>query len=212
MHWNSCKHCVCCVLLQLWQCPTQGPVFSSPCFIREQRKLLCGSHDGRLYCLSAADGSVVWTFQTPGRVYSSPCVFDGCGGGALVALASTDGTVWILEAENGQMLASHALPGELFSSPVVWAGCLVIGCRNDYVYALNLTYKEDAWRMRWCTDVVIFSSKGPSENEKTAARFRHQCLIYSFHDNVFDLFESVSVNISLNETKSANNTKRCCYT
>lgn len=71
-------------------------------------------------------------------------MFDGCGGGALVALASTDGTVWILEAENGQMLASHALPGELFSSPVVWAGCLVIGCRNDYVYALNLTYKEDA--------------------------------------------------------------------
>ncbi|XP_011472063.1 acyl-CoA synthetase family member 4 [Oryzias latipes] len=138
---------ICCVAHTgelLWQCPTQGPVFSSPCFIREQRKLLCGSHDGRLYCLSAADGSVVWTFQTPGRVYSSPCVFDGCGGGALVALASTDGTVWILEAENGQMLASHALPGELFSSPVVWAGCLVIGCRNDYVYALNLTYKEDA--------------------------------------------------------------------
>uniref|UniRef100_A0A3B3BVQ3 Aminoadipate-semialdehyde dehydrogenase n=1 Tax=Oryzias melastigma TaxID=30732 RepID=A0A3B3BVQ3_ORYME len=127
----------------LWQFPTQGPVFSSPCFLREQHRLLCGSHDGRLYCLSAADGSEVWTFQTCSRVYSSPCVFHSCGGGALVALASTDGTVWILDAANGQMLASHALPGELFSSPVVCGGCVVIGCRNDYVYALNLTNKEE---------------------------------------------------------------------
>ncbi|RVE73791.1 hypothetical protein OJAV_G00034930 [Oryzias javanicus] len=127
----------------LWQFPTQGPVFSSPCFLREQHRLLCGSHDGRLYCLSAADGSVVWTFQTRSRVYSSPCVWDSCGGGALVALASTDGTVWILDAANGQTLASHALPGELFSSPVACGGCVVIGCRNDYVYALNLTIKVE---------------------------------------------------------------------
>ncbi|XP_054901491.1 beta-alanine-activating enzyme [Poeciliopsis prolifica] len=125
----------------LWQFLTEAPVFSSPSFVPGQQRLLCGSHDGRLYCLSCADGSLVWTFQTSGKVYSTPCVFRGSAvgrGGALVGLASTDGTVWILDARDGRVLASSALPGELFSSPVVWEQWLVIGCRNDYVYCLNL--------------------------------------------------------------------------
>uniref|UniRef100_A0A087YGD5 Carrier domain-containing protein n=1 Tax=Poecilia formosa TaxID=48698 RepID=A0A087YGD5_POEFO len=126
----------------LWQYRTEAPVFSSPSFVPGQQRLLCGSHDGRLYCLSCADGSIVWTFQTSGKVYSTPCVFQGSAvgrRGALVGLASTDGTVWILDARDGRVLASSALPGELFSSPVVWEQSLVIGCRNDYVYCLNLT-------------------------------------------------------------------------
>ncbi|XP_034439546.1 beta-alanine-activating enzyme isoform X1 [Hippoglossus hippoglossus] len=131
----------------MWQFSTKGPVFSSPCVSPDQQRLLCGSHDGHLYCLNCADGSLVWSFQTSGKVFSSPCVFDGSAvgrSGKLVGLASTDGTVWILDGENGQMLASHSLPGELFSSPVVYKRSLVIGCRNDYVYCLNLTVKEEA--------------------------------------------------------------------
>uniref|UniRef100_A0A1A8J1X2 Aminoadipate-semialdehyde dehydrogenase n=2 Tax=Nothobranchius kuhntae TaxID=321403 RepID=A0A1A8J1X2_NOTKU len=125
----------------LWQFLTEGPVFSSPCFVPEQQTLLCGSHDGRLYCLNCADGSLVWTFQTTGKVYSTPCVFDGFAAGqkgVLVGVASTDGTIWILDVRDGQIVTSHTLPGEVFSSPVVWGNILVIGCRNDYVYCLNL--------------------------------------------------------------------------
>uniref|UniRef100_A0A3B4X5G9 Aminoadipate-semialdehyde dehydrogenase n=1 Tax=Seriola lalandi dorsalis TaxID=1841481 RepID=A0A3B4X5G9_SERLL len=131
----------------VWQFPTKGPVFSSPCVTPDQRRLLCGSHDGHLYCLNCADGSLVWTFRTSGKVYSSPCVFDGAAVGRtgdLVGLASTDGTVWILDGLNGQTLASHTLPGELFSSPVVYEQSLVIGCRNDSVYCLKLSVQEEA--------------------------------------------------------------------
>ncbi|XP_040896908.1 beta-alanine-activating enzyme [Toxotes jaculatrix] len=131
----------------VWQFLTKGPVFSSPCVTPDQQRLLCGSHDGHLYCLNCADGSLLWTFQTSGKVYSTPCVFDGSPvgrRGLLVGLASTDGTVWILDGQNGQMLASHTLPGELFSSPVVYEQSLVVGCRNDYVYCLKLTVKEEA--------------------------------------------------------------------
>lgn len=129
----------------MWQFLTKGPVFSSPCVSPDQRTVLCGSHDGRLYCLNLADGSLVWTFTTTGKVYSSPCAFDASvvgGTGLLVALASTDGSVWILDGQDGQTVASLALPGELFSSPVVWGRSLVIGCRNDRVYCLKLTVRE----------------------------------------------------------------------
>lgn len=132
--------------LQLWQFLTKGPVFSSPCIMSDQQRLLCGSHDGCLYCLNCADGSLVWTFQTTGKVYSTPFVFDGSAvgkRGSLVGLASTDGTVWILDGKDGRMLASHTFPGELFSSPVVWERSLLVGCRNDYVYCLSLSVKEE---------------------------------------------------------------------
>ncbi|XP_070816876.1 beta-alanine-activating enzyme [Chaetodon trifascialis] len=129
----------------VWQFLTKGPVFSSPCVTPDQQRVLCGSHDGCLYCLNCADGSLVWTFHTPGKVFSSPCVFAGSvvgRRGILVALASTDGTVWILDGQDGRMLASFALPGELFSSPVVWGRSLVVGCRNDFVYCLKLAVKD----------------------------------------------------------------------
>ncbi|CAL9695735.1 unnamed protein product [Knipowitschia caucasica] len=127
----------------LWQFLTQAPVFSSPCVSVESEecveRVVCGSHDGHVYCLNAADGALIWSFETSGRVYSSPCVFEAPGVGAtLVGLASTDGTVWVLDAGSGLKRASHTLPGELFSSLVVHKDSLVIGCRNDYVYCLKL--------------------------------------------------------------------------
>ncbi|XP_037325420.2 beta-alanine-activating enzyme isoform X2 [Pungitius pungitius] len=130
----------------VWRFLTGGPVFSSPCVTPDRRRVLCGSHDGRLHCLSLADGSPVWSFLTAGKVFSGPRVFDGGGGGggaegggALVALTSTDGTVWILDAgRGGPALARFRLPGELFSTPAVHGGSLVVGCRDDRVYCLNL--------------------------------------------------------------------------
>ncbi|KAL2089889.1 hypothetical protein ACEWY4_014577 [Coilia grayii] len=129
----------------LWQCTTSGPVFSSPCVVSappaSNQSLVCGSHDGCVYSLSCTDGSVRWKFQTTGKVYSSPFIFRPHPGGrqTLVAAASTDGTVWVLNGQDGTVCASLSLPGELFSSPVVWEQTLVIGCRNDYVYCLELT-------------------------------------------------------------------------
>ncbi|XP_061680411.1 beta-alanine-activating enzyme isoform X2 [Syngnathoides biaculeatus] len=122
----------------LWQFRTDGAVFSSPCVTSDLQRLLCGSHDGRLHCLSAADGSPLWTFPTAGKVYASPCAFDGGRRGELAAAASTDGTVYILDARDGRALCSRTLPGEIFSSPAVCGRSLVVGCRNDYVYCLQM--------------------------------------------------------------------------
>lgn len=136
---------ICCFSITgelLWQFLTKEPVFSSPCLTPDQQRVVCGSHDGHLYCLNFADGSLVWSFQTTGRVYSSPCVLDSSTLGTkrtLVGVASTDGVVWILDGDSGQKLASHTLPGELFSSPVIYKDSLIIGCRNDYVYCLQLS-------------------------------------------------------------------------
>ncbi|XP_014024498.1 beta-alanine-activating enzyme isoform X2 [Salmo salar] len=123
----------------VWQYVTNGPVFSSPCITPDKQRVVCGSHDGCVYCLNCTDGSLVWRYQTPSRVYSSPCVFEGSAWGkegTLVGLASTDGTLCVLDGEDGTLRASLSLLGELFSSPVVWERSLVVGCRNDFVYCV----------------------------------------------------------------------------
>ncbi|XP_049620063.1 beta-alanine-activating enzyme isoform X1 [Syngnathus scovelli] len=122
----------------IWQFRTDAAVFSSPCVTSDLKRLLCGSHDSCLYCLNTADGSLLWTFRTESKVFASPCVFDGGKRGELVGVASTDGTVYILDARDGHALCSRTLPGELFSSPVVRGRSLVVGCRNDYVYCLQI--------------------------------------------------------------------------
>ncbi|XP_036437396.1 beta-alanine-activating enzyme [Colossoma macropomum] len=147
----------------LWNFRTAGPVFSSPCLApvppttsrktgcgaydsgeSPSQAVVCGSHDCFVYGLNTFDGSLLWRFQTTGKVYSSPFVFDGTAWGirTLVVVASTDGTVWVLDGEQGTLKASLSLPGELFSSPVVWGHKIVVGCRNDYVYCLELTKKQ----------------------------------------------------------------------
>ncbi|XP_056337435.1 beta-alanine-activating enzyme [Danio aesculapii] len=145
----------------LWDFSTNGPVFSSPCissltFLTNQPAsttpnssvstspnhiVTCGSHDGHVYCLNAQNGSLLWQFQTTGKVFSTPFVFSGAPWGlrTLAAVCSTDGKVWVLDGETGTLKATLSLPGELFSSPVIWGSKLVVGCRNDYVYCLELT-------------------------------------------------------------------------
>lgn len=143
----------------LWDFSTKGPIFSSPCissltFVTNQtipttpsrstspsHTVTCGSHDGHVYCLNGNNGSLLWQFQTSGKVFSTPFVFDGTPWGlrTLAAVCSTDGKMWVLDGETGTLKATLSLPGELFSSPVVWGRNLVVGCRNDYVYCLELT-------------------------------------------------------------------------
>ncbi|KAM8939500.1 beta-alanine-activating enzyme [Pelodytes ibericus] len=128
---------------QIWHLTTNGPIFSSPCISNISKKIIFGSHDGFVYCCDTG-GVLLWRYKTSSRVYATPFVFPHphIQDMELVAAASTDGSVWILDAESGQLNNMHKLDGEVFSSPVVWGSNLVIGCRNDYVYCLDVIGKS----------------------------------------------------------------------
>ncbi|NXS56694.1 ACSF4 enzyme, partial [Brachypteracias leptosomus] len=123
-----------------WQFSTMGPVFSSPCISSlTKEKIFFGSHDCFIYCCSM-EGNLLWKFEATSSVYGTPFIFqsDCLKNKILLAAVSTDGKVWILNAKNGTAEGVNKLPGEVFSSPVVWGTKLVVGCRNDYVYCLDL--------------------------------------------------------------------------
>ncbi|KAM6135742.1 beta-alanine-activating enzyme isoform 2-T3 [Phoenicopterus ruber ruber] len=125
---------------KVWQFSTNGPVFSSPCISSlTKQEIFFGSHDCFIYCCNM-EGNLLWKFEATSSVYGTPFVFqsDDLKNKILLAAISTDGKVWILNAKNGTAEGVDKLPGEVFSSPVVWGTKLVVGCRNDYVYCLDL--------------------------------------------------------------------------
>ncbi|XP_043546375.1 beta-alanine-activating enzyme isoform X1 [Chiloscyllium plagiosum] len=133
---------------QLWQFSTGGPIFTSPsvCHLSPtNRKIICGSHDCFVYCLDEV-GCLVWKFETSKPVYAVPFVFTNYNldNQTLVAVVSTDGNLWILAAATGELVTSYSLPGEIFSSPVLWKEALVVGCRNNFVYCLEMFVSKQA--------------------------------------------------------------------
>lgn len=128
-----------CSPLQVWRFAAGGPIFSSPCVSAAEQEIFFGSHDCFIYCCSK-EGHLRWKFETTARVYATPFAFSNHprSDDALLAAASTDGKLWVLESRSGELRSVYELPGEVFSSPVVWESMLVIGCRNNYIYCLDL--------------------------------------------------------------------------
>ncbi|XP_055491682.1 beta-alanine-activating enzyme isoform X2 [Leucoraja erinacea] len=132
---------------QLWQFATRGPIFSSPCiyhFSATKQKIIFGSYDSFVYCLNE-DGDLVWKFETSKQVYAVPFLYPNSdfNGRTLVAVMSTDGSLWILVAATGELITSYSIPGEVFSSPVIWENKLIVGCRNNYVYCVEMSTLEE---------------------------------------------------------------------
>uniref|UniRef100_A0A8D0LCY2 Aminoadipate-semialdehyde dehydrogenase n=1 Tax=Sphenodon punctatus TaxID=8508 RepID=A0A8D0LCY2_SPHPU len=129
---------------KVWQFSTNGPIFSSPCMSScAKQEIFFGSHDCCVYCCNM-EGDLRWKFETTSSVYATPFVFH-CHNSKrkmLLAITSTDGKVWILNAKTGLVVCVEKLPGEVFSSPVVWGTRLIVGCRNNYVYCLDLCTAE----------------------------------------------------------------------
>ena len=113
-----------------------------------------GSHDKCVYCLSL-NGQLSWRFTTDGPVYSSPfvAVMEGsmschtmCNtrprdnrDAQLVTFAlSHVGTLYILNFYSGIILVFYSLPGEVFSSPIKFDDQILIGCRDNYLYSLEI--------------------------------------------------------------------------
>ena len=59
----------------LWTFKTASEIKSSPVAVDD--RVLIGSYDGTLYCLSAKDGKPLWKFTTENYVHGTPAVCDG---------------------------------------------------------------------------------------------------------------------------------------
>lgn len=94
--------------------------------------VFAGCNDGRLYTFDKETGKKGWTFETGGKVQSSPSVANG-----VVYFGSWDGNLYALDAASGNLLWKHSLGGRVISSPWPGDSTLYVGCDNGSVYALK---------------------------------------------------------------------------
>ncbi|MFB3890355.1 MAG: PQQ-binding-like beta-propeller repeat protein [Candidatus Bathyarchaeia archaeon] len=90
-------------------------------------KVYVGSLDGKLYCLDANSGSIIWTIQTTGAILCNPTYVAGDG----LYFASVDGFVYKANADTGSVIWNVSTPIGLEiameGSPCVGNGMVVIG-------------------------------------------------------------------------------------
>ena len=147
----------CCVLeLESQNTPsrtgTEKPANSSS---NSGTKILCGAHDRRLHCWNDRL-EPEWEVELDSEIYSTPfhCHIGHAQSTTITAAATSNsctvlhdcvcvcsvrGVIYLVDVCSSSVLGSHRLPGDVFSSPVSLDNLLVVGCRDDHIYCVQLT-------------------------------------------------------------------------
>lgn len=123
-----------------------------------QLRIMCGSHDKHLYCWNDSYENE-WKVQLDSEVYATPCPLlmsdaesqEPSQAGIvectdihrahlipLVCVCSSAGCVYCVSVWTGDVIGTFELPGEVFSSPVCFEQSIAVGCRDDYVYCIDV--------------------------------------------------------------------------
>ena len=89
---------------------------------------------------------VLWKFNTPGRIYSSPTI-----DGNLVFIGSGDHKLYALDKVTGKKAWEFKTGGTVHSTPAVRGNLVFVGSADGSLYALNKSTGKPVW---------IFKSEG----------------------------------------------------
>lgn len=126
-------------LREIWSFPTGGEIYSSAALAGD--RLVFGSHDGYLYCLSK-QGKLVWKYGVYTRINASPLVSrDG-----VVFAGAKNGKLYALDIASGKRLWSFkTAPGakkvNLDSSPALGPdGRVFVGSYDGNLYGVPVEF------------------------------------------------------------------------
>jgi outer membrane protein assembly factor BamB len=95
-------------------------------------RIYAGCNDGALYTFDQATGAKGWTYQTGGKIQSSPAVASN-----MVYFGSWDGWLYALDARTGALQWKYNAGNRIISAPWVGDGVIYFGCDDGAVYALE---------------------------------------------------------------------------
>ncbi|XP_017879352.1 beta-alanine-activating enzyme [Ceratina calcarata] len=138
---------LCCfdieVNVKMWTYKINGNVFSYLVkqidTAREHETVIITSQNKSVYCLQSEDTNFkteptlkyVLNFHSP--IFATPWCEDN-----FLLIACTDGTLNIYDFKKNRLMKIEELPGKVFSSPVIDRDNVIIGCRDNYIYVLEL--------------------------------------------------------------------------
>ncbi|WP_193211726.1 PQQ-binding-like beta-propeller repeat protein [Luteolibacter marinus] len=106
------------------------PFFTAPAV--DERHVYIGCRDKKLHAIDRATGKAAWTFQTGGRVESSPLAFDDA-----IVFGSSDGRLYAAAPADGAELWRLDLGEDLTAAPVFAEGRIIIAGGDGTLFVLK---------------------------------------------------------------------------
>ncbi len=131
-----------------WRFSADANVISTPAF--SGYYVVAGDQNGKLICLSSADGKVKWTYQTGGAIFSSPAIESG-----KVVFGSADGHIYCLELDKGQLAWKFKTEAAVLGSPVISGPGVFIGGSDGSFRRIDLYSGVQSWEYRGLTGPVV---------------------------------------------------------
>lgn len=115
-----------------------GSIFSST--VPYRQNLIFGCHDKNLYIVKPSIDSciMVGKVELDSEVSSSVCVFVE-GEDTFVICVCNSGILYLINFFTLRIIKRITFPSEIFSSPVVSEKKVYIGCRDNYVYCIDIS-------------------------------------------------------------------------
>lgn len=122
----------------LWTFDTGGPIFSSIVYYGPY--FIFGCHDKNLYIVKPAPElcSLVGKVQLDSEMSSSVFVYVENEDVFIVCVCNA-GILYIINFTTLTIVKRIRFPGEIFSSPVVSERKVYIGCRDNYLYCIDIS-------------------------------------------------------------------------
>jgi outer membrane protein assembly factor BamB len=134
-----------------WSYQTNGAIFSSPAISND--KIVFGSGDGFIYCLSVKKGEMIWKKKAAASVLGSPVI-----NGDTVFIGASDHSVYALDINSGNAFWQYpGLDGPVVSTPLLYGSVLIIGAWDKNLYALNRSNGSLAWKWNNGSTVINYS-------------------------------------------------------
>jgi len=106
------------------------------------KRVFVGSSDRGLYAIGAADGTVLWRFETLGFVQCAP-LYDPVED--ALYFGSNDGALYKVDARTGRLMWRFMTNAEVARRPVLSGGLLYVANANDTILALDPKTGELRW-------------------------------------------------------------------
>ena len=123
----------------LWTFKTQGEIKSSPVLVGD--RVLVGSYDEHLYCLSALSGKLLWKFGINGPVHCTAGVMEG-----IAYISGCDEAFRAVRIADGKEVFNVSSEAYTGASPVLVAEAAYFGTFNNEVLGVDLRAKRIMWR------------------------------------------------------------------
>ena len=134
---------------EIWRTNLDGAVAGTPAYDGDG-VLYVGNFAHKVYAISAVDGAILRTFETNNWVWGGPSLVDG-----MLYFGDLSGNLYVLDAVSFAPQWQRQVAEEAIrATPLVVGNLVIVGSRDDSVYAVDRESGASVWKQVAGGDVL----------------------------------------------------------